>query len=331
MNKHSKKFQFDKIIRKTVQSLRQLYIPLSEYDKLDARFGNILEQRRADEADGVAFQARSIMLVGPSGSGKTTAVRYLKHKYRHALATDPEKEFCEFVDLQVPSPATMKFVGAATLRALGYPYAGNKQGPAIWDQVKVQLKLRRTLFLGFDEAQDLARYQTEKERQSVVNTLKSLMENSVWPVGLLLSGMPDLKKIVNQDAQLARRVDPIEFKRLHAVRDVEHVIKIVQRYADRAQIDVDASVRNEAFAMRLIHAADDQFGLLAEIVVLAVSRALFTEGFEAKLGIRHFAEVYSERNGAEAWMNVFIAEDYGRINPRKLLDDGDGPEDGEDA
>ncbi len=331
MNKHSRKFQSDKDVRKKVQSLRKLYIPRPEFDKLDARFGSILEQRRADEADGVVFKARSIMLVGPSGSGKTTAVRQLVRKYAHLMATDPEKDICEFIGLQVPSPATMKFVGAATLRALGYPYSGNKQGPAIWDQVKEQLKLRRTLFLGFDEAQDLARFQTDKERQSVVNTLKSMMENSVWPVGLLLSGMPDLKKIVNQDAQLARRVDPIEIGRLHSLRDVEHVIKIVQRYADRAQIDVVASVKNEAFAMRLMHAADYQFGLMAEIIVLSVSHALFTEGFEAKLSIRHFAEVYRERNGADDWMNIFIAEDYGRLNPRKLLDDGDSPEDGEDA
>ncbi|MBO9410762.1 MULTISPECIES: TniB family NTP-binding protein [unclassified Ruegeria] len=331
MNKHAKKFWTDKDIRKMVQSLRKLYIPRPEFKKLDARFGALLEQRRADDADGVMFTARSIMLVGPSGSGKTTAVQQLVHKYRKLMATDHQEEICEYIGLQVPSPATMKFVGAATLRALGYPYSGNKQGPAIWDQVKEQLRLRRTLFLGFDEAQDLARFQTDKERQSVVNTLKSLMENSVWPVGLLLSGMPDLKKIVNQDAQLARRVDPIEIGRLHAVRDVDHVIKIVQRYADRARIEVTASVKNEAFAMRLMHAADYQFGLMAEIVVLAVSHALFTQGFEAKLSIRHFAEVYSERNGAESWMNVFIADDYGRLNPRKLLDDGEDPGDGEDA
>lgn len=331
MSNDPQNFRSDKDIRKTVQSLRTLHIPRPEFNKLDARFGSLLEQRRADDADGVVFKARSIMLVGQSGSGKTTAVRHLVHKYRRLMATDPGEEICEYIGLQVPSPATMKFVGAATLRALGYPYAGNKQGPAIWDQVKEQLKLRHTLFLGFDEAQDLARYQTEKERQSVVNTLKSMMENSVWPVSLLLSGMPGLKDIVNQDAQLARRVDPVEIGRLHSLRDVGPVIKIVQKYADRAQIDVAASVKNEAFAMRLIHAADYQFGLLAEIVVLAVSHALFTEGFDANLGIRHFAEIYSERNGAEAWMNVFIAEDYGRINPRKLLDDGDGPEDGEDA
>lgn len=68
---------------------------------------------------------------------------------------------------------------------------------------------------------------------------------------------------------------------------------------------------------------------MAEIFVLAASHALFTEGFDAKLNIRHFAEVYGERNGSADWMNVFVAEDYGRINPRRLLDNG--AEDGEDA
>lgn len=328
MNKSNKDFRADDEIRKRVQELRKLYISRPEFNKLDICFQKHIEQRRADEADGEAFKARGLMLVGQSGSGKTTAIRELVRKYSTTIATDPTEEFCEYIGLQVPSPATMKFVGAATLRALGYPYSGNKQGPAIWDQVKVQLKLRCTKFLGFDEAQDLARYQTDKERQSVVNTLKSLMENSVWPVGLVLSGMPELKTIVNQDAQLARRLDPIEIGRLHSTRDVGPVLLMVQKYASRAQIEVDGSVRNEGFARRLMHTADYQFGLLAEIVVLAVSHALLTDREVAKLGVRHFADVYAESSGADDWMNIFIADDFERIDPRKLLDndyrDGEG-------
>lgn len=320
MNDFTKDFRSNGDIRKRVQVLRKLYIPRPEFNKLDACFQRHIEQRRADEADGEVFKARGLMLVGQSGSGKTTAIRELIRKHRALIATDPSEEFCEYIGLQVPSPATMKYVGAATLRALGYPYSGNKQGPAIWDQVKVQLKLRGTKFLGFDEAQDLARYQTDKERQSVVNTLKSLTENSVWPVGLVLSGMPELKDIVNQDAQLARRLDPIEIGRLNSTTDAGLVVNIVKKYASRGQLDVDSSVQNEAFAMRLMHAADYQFGLLAEIIVFAVSHALFNEGDRTVLGLRHFSDVYAERNGADDWMNVFLADDYGRISPRKLLD-----------
>ena len=322
MNKHAKRFSTDKDIRAIVQKIRQFYVPRKEYMQLEKRFYDLLNQRRADAADGVVYKTRGLMLVGESGSGKTTAIRQLLSSVGTDIATDTDQAKCEFIGLQVPSPATMKFVGAATLRALGYPYSGNKQGPAIWDQVKEQLKLRETIFLGFDEAQDLARYQTENERQSVVNTLKSLMENSVWPVGLVLSGMPDLKNIVNQDAQLARRVDPIQIERLHSIRDMDQVVGIVKKYANRAKIEALPMVQTENFAIRLMHAADYQFGLLAEIIVLALSQALFTSGLDAKLGIEHFAQVFRERNGAADYMNVFIAKDFARINPRRLLEDG---------
>lgn len=313
--------KINKEIRKTVQDLRSIYVPRPAYHKLETHFRTLLDQRRADMEDGIVNNARGIVLVGQSGSGKTTAIRELIFRSRSLLQTDPSQDICEFISLQVPSPATMKFVGAATLRALGYPYSGDKMGPAIWDQVKVQLKLRQTSFLHLDEAQDLARYQTDKERQSVVNTLKSVMENSLWPTGLILSGMPDLKKIVNQDPQLARRLYPVEIGRLHAIRDVAPVLDIVQKYATRARIETQPCVRNERFAQRLMHAADNELGLLAEIIVQAHSKALFDEGFEARLQLHHFADVFFDRSAAIDALNPFLAEDFARINPRQIFED----------
>lgn len=314
-----------KEIRKTIQRLRSMYVPTPAYRKLERHFHALLDQRRADMEDGVVNNARGIVLVGQTGSGKTTAIRELVRQNRKLLQTDPAQDMCEFIGLQVPSPATMKFVGAATLRALGYPYSGDKQGPAIWDQVKVRLKLRQTCFLHLDEAQDLARHQTDKERQSVVNTLKSVMENSFWPTGLILSGMPDLKKIVNQDSQLARRLYPVEIGRLNAIRDVEPVLDIVQKYTSKAKIDIQPCVRNEVFAQRLMHAADYEFGLMAEITVQAVSLALSEEGFEGKLQLKHFADVFFDRSGSIDALNPFLAEDFARIDPRRIFDsDGDG-------
>ena len=313
-------------IRKTIQYLRSTFLVTPSYQKLETHFHNLLEQRRADMADGMINNARGIVVVGQSGSGKTTAIRELIRKNKSLLETDTTQEHCEFFGLQVPSPATMKFVGAATLRALGYPYSGDKQGPAIWDQVKIQLKLRQTCFLHLDEAQDLARYQTDKERQSVVNTLKSVMENSYWPTGLILSGMPDLKKIVNQDPQLSRRLYPVEIGRLHAIRDVTPVLGTIQQYAAKAKIETLPSVRNEVFAQRLMHAADYEFGLMAEITVQAFAKALVRDGFEAKLEVRHFADVFYDRSDAIDALNPFLAEDFARIDSRKIFEF-----DGEDA
>lgn len=307
-------------IRKIIQDLRSAFVPTPSFAKLEAHFRTLLEQRRADVADGMMNNARGIVLVGQSGSGKTTAIQEMIRRNKDLLQTDPTQDICEFFSLQVPSPATMKFVGAATLRALDFPYSGDKQGPAIWDQVKVQLKLRQACFLHLDEAQDLARYQTDKERQSVVNTLKSVMENSLWPTGLILSGMPDLKKIVNQDPQLARRLYPVEIDRLHAIKNVAPVLDIVQKFVARAKIEAQPCVQSESFAQRLIHAADYEFGLMTEITVQALSKALFSEGLDARLKLCHFADVFYDRSAAIDALNPFIAEDFARIDPRQIFE-----------
>ena len=113
MNKHAKRFSTDKDIRAIVQKIRQFYVPRKEYMQLEKRFYDLLNQRRADAADGVVYKTRGLMLVGESGSGKTTAIRQLLSSVGTDIATDTDQAKCEFIGLQVPSPATMKFVGAA--------------------------------------------------------------------------------------------------------------------------------------------------------------------------------------------------------------------------
>ena len=187
-------------VRQIIQDIRSAYVPTMAYDRLDDYFNQLLEQRRADLDEGIVSDLRGIVLVGRSGAGKTTAVQELRRRYRNRLVCDGPDGINEIVGLKVPSPATMKFVATAALHAAGYPLVRDRSAAVIWGLVKQQFKLRKTLFMHMDEAQDLAQHQTDKERQAIVNTLKSLMENSQWPVGLLLTGMPGLKSIINQDA-----------------------------------------------------------------------------------------------------------------------------------
>ena len=306
-------------IRRVIQDLRAAYMPTKAYRKLEQNFHMLLEQRRADMEDGVTSNVRGIVLIGQSGSGKTTAMRELIRQNKKLIASNTEKDICEFVGLQVPSPATMKFVGSATLQALGFPYSRDQSGPVVWDLVKRQLRLRRTLFLHLDEAQDLARYQTDKERQSVVNTLKSLMENSQWPVGLILTGMPDLKDIINQDAQLARRLYPIEIDRLHDLQHADPVMQLVKGYVQRAGVAMSDELQTEHFVRRLMHAADYEFGLLAELTVQAITEAMTAMGLSGALKMSHFADVFHARSAAVDGLNPFIAEDYTRIRARDVL------------
>lgn len=309
----------DPKIRAIVQDLRAAYVPNEAYHQLEDHFCRLLEQRRADMEDGRVTDLRGIVLIGRSGSGKSRAVSEMVRRSHNMILSDPMQEICEFISLQVPSPATMKFVGTAVLQAAGYPLSRDKSASTIWDMVRQQLMFRRTLFLHLDEAQDLTRFQTENERRSVVNTLKSLMQNSRWPAGLILSGMPELKIIINQDPQLSRRLYPVEIDRLNEFRHVGPVLDLVGRYADRAGIATDDELSQDSFARRLMHAADYEFGLLAEIVVETIKKALLASGRDVVLCRLHFADVFHHRSGAVDGLNPFLAEDYRRIDPRQLL------------
>jgi len=57
-------------IRKTVQRLRAMYVPTPAYRKLEEHFRALLEQRRADMADGVINNGRGIVLWGSLAVGK---------------------------------------------------------------------------------------------------------------------------------------------------------------------------------------------------------------------------------------------------------------------
>lgn len=120
-------------------------------------------------------EARAIALIGASGSGKSTlAARLFRNTPGLVLASDGQ-ERCDVITLIIPSPATLKSVGRAILEALGRPLKRERTADAIWELVRGFLRARQVLFLHLDEAQDIARHQTPKEIQAVINTLKSLM------------------------------------------------------------------------------------------------------------------------------------------------------------
>jgi Bacterial TniB protein len=180
----------------------------------------------------------------------------------------------------------------------------------IWGLVRSRLSIRRVLFLHLDEAQDLLRHQSAKELESVVRTLK---------VALILSGMPELKDLLNHDPQLARRFFPVEFPRLHRSGDIDRVIGMVKFYAEKADLG-SLNVNTKDFAARLIHAADCEFGLSIELVIAAIEEALLADS--ASLSNMHFAEAFKIRSGCIAGLNPFLADSFERIDARALLDMG---------
>ncbi|MCL6285738.1 TniB family NTP-binding protein [Ruegeria sp. 2012CJ41-6] len=304
-------------ILQRVLALRSMFSKNKTYRHFEERFRYLLDRRRAELEAGVVGEARCIALIGASGCGKTTAAEQLFSSQPDLVIDQPETSRLDVASLQVPSPATLKFVGQTTLMSLGFPLRRDRTAQTIWDMVKDHLRGRQTLFLHYDEAQDLSRHQTPKEMNAVVSTLKSLLQHKTWPVGLILTGTPELKKMINHDSQLARRVYPIEYPQLNAALDTGRVCKLLSHYAEHADLPLDSETPLPDLAQRLIHAADREFGLLIEMLVSSLEEAM-TANCDM-IRINHFAAMFRKRTGCIDGLNPFIVEDFERIDPRKLL------------
>lgn len=306
-------------IGETITGLRSVFIRHDRFTQLENEFDRLLCQRRAAMKAGSVCEASGLAIIGGSGSGKSTALRWLFSKHKDLVPLSEETETADVASFLIPSPATLKYVGQSCLEGLGYPLRRNCTAGYIWSLVQNSLRQRRTLFLHLDEAQDLHINQNKSEQQAVINTLKSLMQNKKWPTGLILSGMPSLKNLLNQDAQLARRMSVLNFSPLDPTTHLKPVCQLVKTYADAAKLPVKSELLSPPFARRLLHAAAYEFGLVVELIIGAIEDALINNKLE--FGQQQFAGAFRRRSACIDDLNPFMREDFTAIDARLVMTD----------
>ena len=303
---------------KIVTDLKALFFPTPTYRALQAEFDLLLEQRRADLREGRQQEVRGLLLVAPSGAGKTTLVGRVFRQHPSGLRMlTGSVEHADVVSMVVPSPATPKGVGLDVLEALGYPLRRDRSAHIIWQLVKTQFAQRQVLFLHLDEAQDFSRHNNRNDQHAVISTLKSLMQSPQWPVGLILSGMPELLDLVNMDPQLARRLKPVEHRPIQTGVDGGMIVAAIRQYAAVANVMVGDGLCKLHFIRRLVHAADHCFGLLVEMICEAIGEMILSD--EATLSQKSFAACFARRSGCPEGLNPFVVEDFLALDVRTLL------------
>lgn len=296
--------------------LRGIFAENPTYLALESQFHELLDRRRAELAAGVVFETRSIALIGTSGAGKTEAVKRLLKTMPSPTNKNMEENICEVLSFIVPSPTTLKFVGQTGLREIGFPLRRDRTSQIIWDMFRDHLRDRKTLFLHLDEAQHLSSHETKGEIQSVIDTLKTMMQHPQWPVGLILSGTPTLADILSNDPQLDRRFYSIEFPALNAIQDTEQILDTVAYYADQAQLKAGDDLLTQDFAARVIHTANGEYGLLIEYTIEAIENAMRRK--HSALSVENYRDWFSKKVGCLDGLNPFHAANFERIDCRKL-------------
>lgn len=314
-----------------VAKLHSAYI-LSDRDRLiEERIEEMIDHclrvqdaRVSGNRVGRLAEARPLLVLGESGSGKTRSlVRIFRRREEFGGYGNPGGD-CPLVSVDVPSPCTMRMLGTATLKAVGYPITRELREAEVWQVVPGVLKQLGVYFLHFDEVGHVLQCNNPVEIQKVRNTFKALMQSKDWPVWLILSGTPDIAALTLDpgDEQVWRRTLPLYIEDIELAKDAELVRNAISGLGrDKGELDVSHFFDDPSIA-RLIHAAINRLGIVIELIQDAVENALHNGA--KRLETRHFAEAYERRTGCDAASNVFTQDDWEKIDPRLALRRRDG-------
>lgn len=249
-------------------------------------------------------ETRGVTIIEKPGGGKTTAVSKLLRE-SDFLANNPVTGQPHYLEIQVPSPATLKSVGFAILAAVGMEGVSpiSKEWE-IWKVVKHRLGVEGIKVLWLDEAQDLIMARTANETESSLRMIKSLMqgENAVIPI---LSGTQRLAEMTTFDPQVSRRFTNIMPADLQHGVDEEDLANLIHYFS--TEVGITARIGADLTA-RLITASRARFGRATENIINAIECALWEEA--KVLSVEHFAEAWAMQEGCDPRANVFLSEHW---------------------
>ena len=317
------------------ERLRENFIWLPRYEELRVSVDGFLEQtlelrRRSESAMSKRVgEGRALVVVGESGEGKTRSLTRLFATHASLPNYGVLGGACPLVTVQAPSPCTLQQLGRATLAKLGYPIARDMRAHLVWESVNEKLKLTGTMILHFDEMQHATQTANILEIQKVANTLKALLLHLEWPVSLVLSGGPELVPFIQGDAQLRQRCDIVALAPLTAdIPNKKMIAEQASGLVNLAGLTLDTANATD-LGSRIMYASGMHFGVMIEIILSAIQKALERLRDERLKGVEpvhtvtidDFVAAHFRRTGCAETPNPFLALDYVAIDARRFLQD----------
>ncbi len=127
-----------------------------------------------------------------------------------------------------------------------------------------------------------------KDKKSMRDALKSLVQPHRGQVVPILIGMPEFGELLNSDQQFKRRYSVVHMTTLDPAADVKRAIQILARYCKEVKMQLGKTLKTRDFAERLLHASHYAIGEMCSICILAIKTALIAQAGE--ITIDHFRD-----------------------------------------
>lgn len=324
-----------------MQKVRGAYFRHPKHKEVAEHVDELLEhllEHTDPRAECGSEEASGIAVIGESGAGKSTMLRriFLEHPAFPRYGVIGSR--CPLVTVKPEGACTLDRFAIDTLRKLGMPVqAVPRQEQRLAHMVRGQLRLMGVKVLHIDEAHHITQPANSIQIKKILNTFECLMIDDEWPIGLILSGIPELRQVLEGERQVARRLAFVPLEGLTVATDARKVGKIVLQLAGLAKLGISA-VHADALAPRIIHAGGYQLGCAIERIHEAIRvrlkrnlRRLSTDTPSPEpLTLDDFATAYARKTGVEAEDNPFLAHDWEATDPFRVLDGPQQTDDEED-
>lgn len=240
-------------------------------------------------------------------------------KFNASQAQLPSGLPARIVTCKLDSKIGWKGLGAMTLHKLDYNIAQNSRATQIqiWNRVVTQTRDQGVVGIYYDEAQHMFRSKSESECLAVLDALKTLMKSHEWPLMLILSGVPELAGYVREEPQLFRLLNQHEFREVSLPEDYQIIHEIVGSFAISSAIGLAEDLASEDFYHRLATAAGFRWGLIIEIVGLAIMEA--QQKHHPQLSRDHFTDAWAEKAKMLRVATPFTHPHYVSMFPKDRL------------
>jgi hypothetical protein len=298
-------------IHSILTTLREEYVTTPRDEQFRSYFDRLLKRG----PDGsflpkpVEFTAshdtHGLAISSKPGGGKSTLV---KHNLKeHPAFRDPAPGTKPWIQVEVPSPATLKSLGFAILRESGYEQTP-ESSPRwnAWAAVRHRLRLLQTSVLWIDEVHHLMK--TPKESSLVLDTIKSLMQNE-GSVIVILTGIDTMWQVIAADEQVSRRFLKLRLPEMNATKDGDALLYQLEEFCQTAELQPP---ENGDLMARLIHGSRGCFGLCIENMINAIETALLTGA--RRLDLEHFADTWAIQEGCVPGKNVFLSPRWSQMD-----------------